>query len=259
MTLRLEIGCRAVTLKFWRSDDSGGMAGSVLALVSKTARQPCTKLAATDVTVQSLDPTYRRLLEVIAMTWCRPLGITPEPAFVTANVPASTFCRVPCAIPAGVPATKRVEPLSNPTVAPVTAPGAVGPATGVSATGCAPGGGAKLTELKSTSITPAPLAAPPHSAPQLKMKAFVSLPLKTPVKGRSRPVAVKATELKLAVSTTVKVVGVSSLKTSSLVPLGDITRRVAEPSKVAVTVPFMLPVVVSNASTTLLFRTAAQA
>src|SRR5262252_2921793 len=99
-------------------------------------------------------------------------------ALFTANDPASTVCRVPVALPDGVPATNRVDPPRKPTVAPVIAPGAVGPATGVSVTGCAPGGGLKVTELKSTSVTPAPLAAPPHSAPQLRIKALVSLPLK---------------------------------------------------------------------------------
>src|SRR6516164_6545059 len=122
----------------------------------------------------------------MAITWCRPLGM--EPSLVTASDPASTDCKVPVALPAGVPATKSVEPLSRATVAPVIAPGAVGPATGVSTTGCTAGRGLKVVEPKSTSITAAPgrvagglPGKDPHSAPQLRMKALVSLPLKTAV------------------------------------------------------------------------------
>src|SRR5262249_52413440 len=59
----------------------------------------------------------------------------------------------------GVPATNRLEPLSNPTVAPETGTGALN----VGAAGL----------LKLTLITLA--VVPPHSGPQLRMKAVVSL------------------------------------------------------------------------------------
>src|SRR5579871_1518924 len=72
----------------------------------------------------------------------------------------------------GVPATKRVEPLIAPIVAPATA-------TTVPNVGGV--GGEANTPLKSMDTTLADV--PPHSAPQFKMNAWVSLVLKTAEKG----------------------------------------------------------------------------
>src|SRR5262245_41837114 len=81
----------------------------------------------------------------VLITWSEPQRAKVHPAGETA----------------GVPATNRLEPLSSPTVAPATASGATPVNTGAAGL------------LKFTFVTLA--AIPPHSGPQFKMKAVVSL------------------------------------------------------------------------------------
>src|SRR5579864_1224937 len=106
----------------------------------------------------------------MAITPCRPsviaavLPTVSDPVLITDTTPQATKLH-PDGGDAGVPATNRFEPLIRPTVA---------PATGIGV----PNAGA---EVKSTVSTLA--VAPPHSGPQFRMKALVSLPLKTPVYG----------------------------------------------------------------------------
>ena len=116
---------------------------------------------------------------------------------------------VPEGLPAGVPATYRFVPFRS--------------AVRAADTRTAPCTAGAL--LKSTSMTLA--ALPPHSAPQLRMKARVSLLLKTPQKGRSAPATAMGVTVWVAVSTTKNplVAGAgrtcgSSLKARSFVPLG---------------------------------------
>src|SRR5437588_11768950 len=85
--------------------------------------------------------------------------------------------------------------------------------------------------LKFTSVTLA--AAPPHSAPQLRIKAWVSLALNTPVNGWSLLAPVIGVTVRLPTSITKKALvfgGANdsglSLKASSFDPLGLSTRRV---------------------------------
>src|SRR5215467_2351380 len=127
--------------------------------------------------------------------------------------------------PWGVPATKRLPPLSNPLVAP--------PGTGTTALNVAGTAGEAKTPLKSTETTLASFGmfAPwvlPHSPAQFRMKAWVSLAPKTAVMGWSSWGPVTEATVLLTVSITKKVLVIwvwGSLKASSLVPLGLMTRR----------------------------------
>src|SRR5262249_26545769 len=82
------------------------------------------------------------------------------------SVPVLMICKLPQTVSVhgaggtGVPATNKLEPLSRPTVAPLTGMGLAGLKTGA--------------PLKFTRETPAG-ALPAHSGPQNRMNAVVSL------------------------------------------------------------------------------------
>src|SRR5215472_10220266 len=174
------------------------------------------------------------------------------------SVPVLMTCKLPHVVnghPAGwgngakgVPATNRFEPLSRPTVAPVIVP--------VTTFTVGVAGVAKFT------LATLGAADPPHSVPQFKIKAvvsFVSLGSKTALKGWAPTGNVRtgATVL-LAVSMTKNEFGLeprcsgSSGNTSTLLPLGPITRRVALGTFTVVT---RVPSDVLKISTTPEFRT----
>src|SRR5262249_60438761 len=79
------------------------------------------------------------------------------------KAPVSMTCKVPVALPGGVPATKRLDPLSSPTVA---------EETGIPATLGLNTGAAGLLKFTFTTLGG---TEPPHSVPQFRMKAVVSL------------------------------------------------------------------------------------
>src|SRR5579864_271787 len=168
-TLRLLMGCIPVTSKLPRTGENSGKT-SADELVFTMVRQPRTRpVEASLAGVQATAPTYKRLLLAICIFRCLPFVIPSGAEAVSELV--FTVCRAPLAgQPAGgvggVPATNRLEPFNRPTVAPQTG-------TTVPKFGAAP--------LKSTDTTLA--WVPPHSAPQFKTNAWVSVLPNTAVKG----------------------------------------------------------------------------
>src|SRR5882724_2318604 len=172
-----------------------------------------------------------------------------ELALITVNAPQRESGQAapgPVGAGLGVPATYRLAPFISPTVAPETGIGALKVA---------------VAFVKSAKTTLA--AVPPHSAPQFRMNACVSLPLNTAVKGWSRCAAsVMVWTAAVAVSTTKNVLvlggtcACGSGKTSSLVPLGLMASRRELPIR---RTGLATPVVVSTDCTKPKFRMAAQA
>src|SRR5262249_47405788 len=97
----------------------------------------------------------------MAICVCKPLVIVNGAPAVKA--PVSMTCNVPVALPEGVAAAKRLGPLGSPTVVPeMEIPVQLGVNSGA-------GGLLKFT------FTTLGGTVPPHSVPQFRMKAVVSL------------------------------------------------------------------------------------
>src|SRR5580765_6710549 len=212
----------AVTPKLARRLENSGN-NTVLDVVLKMVRQPRTLPGTLLFTgVQAIAPTYSRWFARPIFPWWPSVMFTGADEVIAAVL---TICSVPVEPPTGVPATYKLLPLSRPVVA---------AATGTEAT--VAGG-----PLKSTSITLA--EAPAHSAPQFRMKTWVSLALNTPKTGWSWPGRLTAVAALAAVSITKnalvrgagRVCG-SSAKTSSLLPFGLSTSRRGEGTDTKVTV-----------------------
>src|SRR5580765_3707549 len=151
------MGCRPVTSKFRRKDDSSGNF-TVDELVLKMLRQPRVVLAAVPAsTVHPAAPLETRVLAK-AILPCRPsvigMGVAAVSAEVLTTVSApqreSGQAAPGPVVGVAVPATYRLPPLSSPTVAP--------PGTGIGASA-----GAKVGDAVPKSTETTLEAVPPHS------------------------------------------------------------------------------------------------